>query len=173
MSAGRMYSQLGNELFSLDNSGVWLWTQQFTAMHLTSAQFVLWLVQPALETFIVMAMIFRKLWHRLPIFFSYLIFEIARTVFLFHERNHELNYFYAYWVTEALGCFAAFCVIKELFDSAFQRHLGLRRLGNVLFQWSIAVLLAIAAFIAWASGGPKASKIMASILTVKRAVTFC
>lgn len=142
-------------------------------MHLTTAQLVLWLTQPSLESLIVMAMICRKIWRRLPIFFSYLVFEIARTWLLFFERNNGIAYFYGYWITEALGCLATLCVIKELFNNVFQRHLGLRQLGNVLFQWSVGLLLALSALIAWTSAGPNASKIMAGILRVKHAVTFC
>src|SRR5258705_9447015 len=98
-------------------------------MHVTRVQTFLWLTPTVMEIVIVMAMIYKKVWRDLPIFFSYLIFTIARTCLLFHERNNAIEYFYTYWVTEALACFAAICVIKELFDNAFQQHLGLRRLG--------------------------------------------
>lgn len=143
-----------------------------TAMHLTRPQLLLWLTPTVVESVIVMTMICRKLWRNLPIFFSYLIFEIARTCFLFLQRNNAVKYFYAYWVTEALGCFAAICVIKELFDNAFRGHRGLRKLGSVLFQWSVAVLLAVSALIAWTSSGPNAKRVMAGILIVKQAVTL-
>src|SRR5690348_2992994 len=82
-------------------------------------------------------------------FSSYLIFKVARTAFLFLERQNDVNYFYAFWITEVLQCFATLCVIKELFDNAFEQHLGLRRLGNVLFQWSITILIVIAVLIAF------------------------
>jgi hypothetical protein len=141
-------------------------------MRLTPFQMLLWLAPAVLESVIAMVMLYRKLWRDLPIFFSYLIFEVARTCFLFAERSNDNNYFYAYWVTEAVGCLAAFCVIKELFDNAFERHLGLRHLGNVLFQWSLALLLAAALLIAWTSPGADVTKIMAGILIVKRTVTF-
>ena len=141
-------------------------------MHTTLPQLVLWLSPTAVEGVIVMAMMWRRVWRDLPIFLSYLLFEIARTCFLFLERNNEITYFYSYWVTEALGSFAALCVIKELFDHAFSRHLGLRQLGNVLFQWSLALLFVTAVLIAWMSPGTDTAKVMAGILIAKRAVSF-
>lgn len=138
----------------------------------TTLKFVLWLTPTGLESVIVMAMIYRKLWRDLPIFFSYLIFEIGRALFLFAERNNPWVYFYGYWITEALGCLAALCVIKELFNNAFQKQLGLRKLGNVLFQWSILILIVMAVLIALLSPGTERNKLMAGIFVLKRAVTF-
>ena len=138
----------------------------------TTLKYVLWLTPAGLESVIVVAMLYRKLWRDLPIFFSYLIFEIGRTVFLFVERNDPWVYFYGYWVTEALGCFAALCVFKELFNHTFQKHLGLRKLGDVLFQWSILILIVMAVLIAWLSPGTERNKLMVGIFVLKRAVTF-
>jgi len=117
-------------------------------------------------------MVWRKLWRNLPIFLSYIVFDITRTCFLFAERNNDVAYFYGYWLTEALANLAVLCVIKELFDNAFERRMGLRRLGNVLFQWSIALLLVMAVIIAWNSPGADAKKLMAGIYVIKRTITF-
>lgn len=137
-----------------------------------TVKFVLWLSPTVIESAIVMAMLYRKLWRDLPVFLSYLIFEIGRTLFLFAERKNPGMYFYGYWVTEALGCLAALWVIKELFDNAFSRHFGLRKLGNVLFQWSILMLLVSAVLIAWLAPGTEMNKLMAGIFVLKRTVTF-
>jgi hypothetical protein len=143
-----------------------------TTMHLTTLQLSLWLSPTIVESVIVMAMFYRKLWRSLPIFLSYLIFTISRTCFLFLERSNIVEYFYAYWVTEAIGSLVVLCVIKELFDNAFHKQLGLRQLGNVLFRWSIAVLVVVAVVIAWKSPGGDTKRLMAGILIVKRTVTF-
>ena len=119
-----------------------------------------------------MAMLYRKLWRSLPIFFSYLIFSISGTCFLFLERGNPIKYFYAYWVKQALVSLAVLWVIKELFDNAFQQQLGLRKLGNVLFRWSIAVLVVAAVIVAWMSPGGDTARLMAGIIAVKRTVTF-
>jgi len=166
-----MFGQLGAlSTFLLNQAGVWLWLKS-TTMHVTKIEVFLWLASAVIETPIVVAMIYKKLWRDLPIFCSYLIFDIIRVCFMFLLRNNPIEYFYAYWVTEALACFAVLWVIKELFDNAFQRHLGLRQLGNVLFQWSIVILLAVGILSAWMSPGVDAKKIMAGIITVKLVVT--
>ena len=141
-------------------------------MHLTTLQLTLWLAPTIVESVIVMAMLYRKLWRSLPIFFSYLIFTISGTCFLFLERGNPIKYFYAYWVKQALGSLAVLWVIKELFDNAFQQQLGLRQLGNVLFRWSIAVLVVAAVIVAWMSPGGDTARLMAGIIAAKRTVTF-
>lgn len=140
-------------------------------MHLPKIQLYFLVISTLIKAVIVIAIIFRRLWRNLPIFFSFLTFEIIRDCFLFLELNNPINYFYGYWVTEALDCLAILWVIKELFDNAFQRHLGLRKLGNVLFQWSIAILLVAGVLSAWMSPGVDVKKIMAGIVTVKLVVT--
>jgi hypothetical protein len=140
------------------------------AMHPT-LRLILWLTPTAVETVIVVAMVYRKLWRDLPIFLSYIIYEIGRTVFLFTERNNPWIYFCGYWVTEAVGCFAALWVIRELFDNAFHRHLGLLNLGRVLFRWSAVILLASAVLVAWISPGSEPTRLMAGIYVLKRTVT--
>jgi len=150
--------------------GVWLWPNS-TAMHLPKIQLFFFVISTVIKAVIVIAIIFRRLWRNLPIFFSFLIFEIIRDCFLFLELSNPINYFYGYWVTEALDCFATLCVIKELFDNAFERHLGLRKLGNVLFEWSIAILVVVGVLSAWVSPGADIKKIMAGIVTVKLVVT--
>ena len=141
-------------------------------MHLTTFQLTLGLAPTIVESVIVMAMLYRKLWRSLPIFFSYLIFTISGTCLLFLERGNPIKYFYAYWVKQALGSLAVLWVIKELFDNAFQQQLGLRQLGNVLFRWSIAVLVVAAVIVAWMSPGGDNARLMAGIIAVKRTVTF-
>lgn len=142
-----------------------------TTMHVTKLQQFLWLAPAGIEAAIVIAMIYKKLWRELPIFGSYLILDVVRVCFMFQLRNNPIEYFYAYWVTEALACFAVLWVIKELFDNAFQRHLGLQQLGNVLFQWSIVILLVVGVLSAWTCPGVDARKLMAGIVTVKLVVT--
>lgn len=132
---------------------------------------VLWLAPTVLETVIVAVMVYRKLRRDYPVFFCYLIYEIARTVFLFTERNNAWVYFYGYWITEALGWFTALWVFRELFDHAFHPRLGLQTLGRALFRWSIVVLLVSAVLVAFVSPGADRNRLMAGLFVVKRTVT--
>jgi len=173
MPTGRMQLALGEKELCLAWESVYgCGLQKSTTMRVPTLQMFLWLTPTIVESVIVMVIVYRKLWRELPIFFSYLLFEIGRTCFLFLERSNQATYFYGYWVTEALGCLAAIWVIKELFDNAFHRHLGLRRLGNVLFHWSIALLMVVAVIIAWTSPGADSNRLLAGIYILKRVVTF-
>lgn len=134
-------------------------------------QTVFWLLPTALEGAILVAILYRKLWRDLPIFLSYLVYSIARTIFLFLERNNQWVYFYGYWITQAIGCLAALWVIRELFDDSFHRNLGLQNLGRALFRWSMVLLLVTAVLIAWTSPGDEKNKLMAGIFVLKRTLT--
>jgi len=132
----------------------------------------LWLLPTALEIGIVLLMISRGLWRSLPIFFAYVIAEIGRTAFLFVERNNVYVYFYAYWVTEVVGCLMALWVCKELFDNVFSRYPGLRSLGRVLFKGSLLVVIVSAVLFSRVIPEMDTARILAAILVIKRAVTF-
>lgn len=137
-----------------------------------AVQLILWLLPTATESVIVLAMVRRKFWRDLPIFFSYLIFEIGRTLFLFIERNDRWMYFYGFWITEAIGCLVALWVIKELFENAFPRRWELHRIGDVVFRSVLLLLVIIAVLLAWTSPGSDANRVIAGIFIVKRTVTF-
>jgi hypothetical protein len=117
-------------------------------------------------------MVYRKLWKDLPIFLSYLIFEILRTVGLYAARHNYAVYFYAYWITETIGCLVALAVIRELFENAFRRYEGLQMLGRVLFRWSFLLLFVLSVILALAAPGNDQDKMIAGIFTVKRTVTI-
>src|SRR5690242_5869797 len=144
-------------------------------MHATThpiLQTFLWLFPTALEIGIVLLMASSGLWRSLPIFFSYLLGEIARTTFLFLVRKNVYAYFYGYWITELLASLMTLWVFKELFDNIFSHYLGLRRLGNALFRGSLLVAIVSAAV--WSRIIPEmdTARIIAGILVIKRAVTF-
>jgi hypothetical protein len=136
------------------------------------AFYTLWLGPTFIEIWIVAVMLYRKLWTDLPLFLSYLIFEIARTALLFAVRNQQVVYFYAYWATETIGCLVALAVIRELFENAFRRYAGLQALGSVLFRWSFLVLFVLAVIMAVAAPGSDQYKVLAGIFTMKRTVTI-
>jgi len=125
-----------------------------------------------LQIAIVVVMLYRGLHRTLPIFFSYLIYEVARNALVFLIRENRWLYFYCYLVTEFVGCMWALCVFKELFDKAFSRYLGLHRVGNFLFKGSVLLLVVIAVLWAWKSPATDIYRIIAALVLVKRTITF-
>ena len=93
--------------------------------------------------------IFRKhLWKEFPAFTAYTCFHAVKIPLVFYLQ-HRPNatyapYFFAYWITEAIGAVISLCVVYEIYGHVFRRYEGLRHLGNVLFQWAASILVLIA-----------------------------
>lgn len=141
-------------------------------MHLTFLQQCLWLAPTCVEVILVAGMTYRGLWRDLPFFFSYLVLTIVRTCFLFSLRNDATRYFLVFWFSAPIGDVSELFVIKELFDHVFDERLDLRRTGRVLFRWSLAGLLLLAALFAWNSPGGDTKKLMLGIWAIKRTIVL-
>jgi hypothetical protein len=134
--------------------------------------FTLWLGPSVVEVGIATGLLLRKVWQQFPIFFSYVVFEFGRTALLFalqpsSDPHSYQKYFYSYWVTECLGCIAAFWVVRELFTVTFSRYLGLQKLGDILFRFSAFALAALAILVALTSSGADTDKMVAGVVNIK------
>ena len=117
-------------------------------------------------------MFHRKVWRDFPVFWTYLLFEVARTCVLFEigmGKKHYATYFYTFWVTEGLASFFGFFIVREIFQKVFPRRLGLQKLGSTIFGVSILVLIVVALYAASAAPGNDADRLVAGIYVVKRA----
>lgn len=135
-------------------------------------QDVLWLAPAVLEFVIVVSMFKRGLAREYPVFWSYLVFIILRTVLLFgigNDRSHYAKYFYAYWITEVISCLLGFFVLAEIFSKAFAKRLGLQKYGTAIFRFTLIALIAAAPLVASLSTGSDSSKVMAAMVSLKRA----
>ncbi len=131
----------------------------------------LWLMAPALQLFLVVVMIRRKLRKEFPLFFSYTVFQVLSFGLQFAAfQRSRLEYFYVYWVTGAIGVGLALCVIYEIFSSVFRPYESLRDLGATLFRWAALVMVLVAAIMAINGGRSAPNQIMSGILTMERSV---
>jgi hypothetical protein len=140
-------------------------------MHRT-LQDLLWITTPLLELATLATMFWRGVWREYPVFWSYLVFEVARAALLFsigNEKAHYTAYFWAYWVTEFLICLLGFFVVAEVFDTAFSQRLGLRQWGKSVFWLTLFFLVVFALFTANNAHGSESSKLVAGIIVLKRA----
>jgi len=131
-----------------------------------------WLVPATLEAAIAGQMFRRGLWKQYPIFWSYLLSDILRTLVLFaigDGNAHYSTYFYTYWVSECFACLLGFFVVGEVFRSAFSKRLGLREWGRAIFRVSLLGLVGLALLAARAAPGNDSSKLVAAMLVLKRA----
>jgi hypothetical protein len=137
------------------------------AMHWT-LQGGLWLLGFLLELTVATAIFRRRLHRDYPLFFSYLVLELIRTMVLAAIRPYHDPYYYAYWMSECLVALFGFLVVEEVFREAFERRLGLQRLGAALFRYSLLALIVTAVAVAVAAPGTESDKLFAGILILKR-----
>jgi len=76
------------------------------------AQSVLWCAHPVLQTAVAAGMYWRKLHKTFPVFFAYIVAQIAIFAIVFPLQKADYTvYFYAYWATNALSVVLGFRVI--------------------------------------------------------------
>jgi hypothetical protein len=134
-------------------------------------QTVLWCAHPVLQA-VLAAILFRRKLHRAyPVFFAYLVAEIAIFIVLFPLRGASYSlFFYTYWATAGIAVLLGFKVIHEVFLDAFRPFHTLRDLGTVLFKWAGLVMLMVAGVVAASSSGGNQEPLQAGILTLQRSV---
>jgi hypothetical protein len=140
-------------------------------MHLHWLEYVFWLLSPALQIVIAVVMIKRNLRRSYPIFFNYTIFQIIShlAMFVFWKMSYAY-YYYAYWTASAIGILIGFFVIREIFLEAFRPYAALRELGEMLFSWSLLVLVLIALVSAFSQSSPDDGRIFIALYTGERSV---
>ena len=135
------------------------------------AQNVLWCAHPVLQAILAAVMFRRKLHRVFPVFFAYLVAEIAIFVVLFPLRGGSYKlFFYTYWATSALAVVLGFKVIHEIFLDVFRPYHTLRDLGTILFRWAGLVMVMVAGVVAASSTGANEEPLAAGILTLQRSV---
>jgi hypothetical protein len=134
------------------------------------AQSVLWCAQPLLQAIVAGVMCQRKLHRTFPMFFAYLVAQIAFFIILFPIQRsgaYEL-FFYSYWATTSVSVVLGFRVIHEIFLDVFRPYHTLRDLGTVLFRWAGFVMLMVAAVVAASVSGPTDDPFANSIIMLQR-----
>jgi hypothetical protein len=133
---------------------------------------VLWLAHPVLQTAVAIALLRRKLHRTFPVFFAYILFQIANFVVLYPINrlgNYEW-YFYSYWIGLAISVYLGFRVIHEIFLDVFRPYHTLKDLGTVLFRWAGLVMLLVAIVVAVSSPSGQQSPLTQATLTGERCV---
>lgn len=123
---------------------------------------------------VVVVMVVRKLYREFPFFFAYLfvvlIGDVIRLIFL---KGPYIEYFYAYWITEAADVFVAFLVLYEVFLLRLFPGISLTPIYRYLFPISGAVVagLTLLMFVSAPSGGPSRLAVLVGEFTL--ALSFC
>jgi len=113
----------------------------------------------------------RKLRTAFPIFFNYTAYCVLSISFALVPYFYWTSqYFYIYWILNALNICFEFGIMYEIFVNALKPYSAIIDLGKLLFRWAAAFLLVAALLTAFAANGSQPSKIFAGINLVERSV---
>ena len=131
-----------------------------------------WIASVAMQVAITVRMYQKRIIKEFPCFTIYTVEHVARAIGLFLTRHSYTNYFYGYWAAEALDVVLGIAVIYEIYSHVFREHEALKRLGNVLFQWSAAMLLLAAVMMGAVTHGSDVSRTIAGIMMAEQCFSF-
>jgi len=140
------------------------WTSQ------TASQ-VLWCAHPVLQSVLAIVLWRRKLYKQFPVFFTYILAQIATFALIFPWRHNYEWYFWSYWLGAAVSAVLGFKVIHEVFLDVFRSYHSLKDLGTIVFRWAGTVMLMVSAVVAF-SNAPKYGLIMHAVTTLQSSVRF-
>jgi len=128
----------------------------------------LWWAHPLLQS-VVAALLWRRGLHKkFPVFFTYLIVQIASFAVLYSLRADYGWYFWVYWIGAAITAVIGFKVIHEIFVNVFRQHPTLKDLGTVVFKWAGAVMLLVSVVVAFSNS--RGDPLVHAVTTLERSV---
>jgi hypothetical protein len=133
----------------------------------------LWIVHPVIEIPLAGIMYWRKLHRQFPIFFAYILFQVAQFVILFplFRSDSVMEYFLAYWIS-AIACWVfGFKIIHEIFSDVFRLFPTQKNMGMVQFRWAALVVALMLVLLASTFGGPD-TPLVNGMIAVERCVRF-
>lgn len=138
---------------------------------MTGLMYISWLLGPALEVTLLTFMLQRKLHRVFPRFFSYILFQIVKSGFLFViYHDFEASYFDAYWTANAISVLLAVAVMDELLHNLFEEYGGIQNLGTIIFRWACGVLLVLSIVNAFSTQAATVDRVVAAVLGFDRSV---
>ncbi len=136
----------------------------------------LWLAPHALQVFIVLTMVRRKLVHEFPVFLTYTAFQVIQGGTLF-ALDHmpsvsALQYWETYWVGLVVTIVLRFALIHEIFSHVFREYPALQELVPLLFRWAAALLLLVAVAVFAYARAADGYRFLVGVHVVNRAVSL-
>jgi hypothetical protein len=131
---------------------------------------LIWYAGTALQVAVLLAMLLRRSYRQLPIFFSYCVYVALRAVVTYFLRPYPWPYFYTMWATDVVAWALCFASIQEIMQKLCGSYPAVRELIVILFRWGGAVLVALAFFTAYVAPGADPARVMAGLLVLERSV---
>jgi hypothetical protein len=142
----------------------------------TLLRYLLWIAPQALLAILAARMVRNRIAANTPVFFAYLLFSIAKFILRFGVYHllggASFEYFCVYWSLALIDAMFVLLVIHEIYIRGLGAYEGLAMFASILFKWSAAVLVLLAAVTAASASGSDLSRLAAAILTLDRSATI-
>ncbi|HKN71283.1 MAG TPA: hypothetical protein VJX30_09640 [Terriglobales bacterium] len=140
-------------------------------LHSHSIVLSLWCAQPILQSVVVAILWRRKLHKQFPVFFLFLLVQVANFAIMFPLwlTGIDTMYFWLFWLGEAVNAVLGFKVIHEIFLDVFRPYHTLKDLGTLLFKWAGVVMLLVSVVVAFSSSSDQ-HPMMNAITTLQLSV---
>ena len=131
----------------------------------------LWCAQPILHSAVAVILWRRKLHKQFPVFFLFLLVQVANfaTLFPLFLAGNRTIYNDLFWLGEAANAFLGFKVIHEIFLDVFRPYHSLKDLGTLLFRWAGVVMLLVSVVVAFSNAFDK-DPVFHALTTLQRSV---
>ncbi len=139
--------------------------------HSHNVVFYLWCSQPILQSVVAFILWRRKLHKRFPVFFTFLLAQIANFAIILPPllTGKYRLYFWFFWLCEPVNAILGFKVIHEIFLDVFRPFHTLKDLGTLLFRWAGVVMLLVSVVVAFSNSFDQ-SPLLHAITTLQRSV---
>ncbi len=138
--------------------------------------YVCWFAQQVVVAFVAVSMWRNRLASEAPVFFTYLLFSLAKFIVRFSVYHliggTSPEYYFVYWTFALIDAVFALAVIHEVYILVLERFEALKLFASVLFRWSTAVLVLVGAVAAASAPGSDLSRITEGILALDRSATI-
>jgi hypothetical protein len=132
---------------------------------------ILWMAAAVGLVFLSVLMLKKKLHREFPVFFALVVAECVESWLGMILKAISYKAFYVeYWILASVITVLGFAVLREVFLHIFRPYDALRNFGRMLFRWSAAVLILIAAVMSVSATPVTSTPITNFILTVDRSV---
>jgi len=131
----------------------------------------LWCAQPILQSVVAVVLWRRKLHKQFPVFFLFLLAQIANfaVTFPLWLVGDFKTYFVFFWLGEAVNAVLGFKVIHEIFLDVFRPYHTLKDLGTLLFKWAGVVMLLVSVVVAFSNSFDQ-NPLVHALTTLQRSV---
>jgi hypothetical protein len=121
------------------------------------------------QALLVVVLLSRRLWVKLPFFTAYSIFTFTGTVIGYGVRQNSVAYFYTYWLSECAAIVLGLAVLYEVFRQLLAPHVALHKLAKLVFVSTCVVLAVLGATVVYSHAFESGQTLKTTVFVVEEA----